>query len=97
MELVATIEKVLKEKIRPALQSHGGDLQWEEIHPETGRIKIRLTGACSHCPGTMATLETLVAGTLREVWPDFKGVDLDTGVSQELLEQALAILAAKHT
>lgn len=95
MELTATIEKVLKEKVRPALQAHGGDLAWEEIRPETGRIRIRLSGACCHCPGTADTLEHLVAGALQEVWPGFEGVDLDTGVSSELIDQALEILRKK--
>ncbi|MDR3565131.1 MAG: NifU family protein [Negativicutes bacterium] len=92
MDLATVIEKVLTEKVRPVLQAHGGDIGWEEIRPETRRLQVHLTGACSHCPGTAATLEHLVESSLREVWPGFEGVDLDTGVSKELIDQAYKIL-----
>lgn len=96
MDLITTIEKVLSERVRPALQAHGGDLVWEEIRPEEKRIKIRLIGACSGCPGTQETLEYLVESSIREVWPEFEGVDLDTGVSREMLHQVYQILGNKN-
>ena len=42
------IEQAL-DKIRPALQRDGGDIELVEVE-ENGIVKVRLTGACGGCP-----------------------------------------------
>ncbi|HLD29934.1 MAG TPA: NifU family protein, partial [bacterium] len=42
------VEKAL-EKIRPALQADGGDIELVEVTAD-GIVKVRLRGACGSCP-----------------------------------------------
>ncbi|PKN72068.1 MAG: hypothetical protein CVU50_08780 [Candidatus Cloacimonetes bacterium HGW-Cloacimonetes-3] len=56
------LESVL-DKIRPAIQSDGGDVELIRIR-EDNVVEVRLKGACNGCP--MATL-TLKAGIERIV------------------------------
>ena len=49
-------ERVLKalEKVRPYLQSDGGDIELVEISEDL-TVKVKLTGACYGCPYSMMT------------------------------------------
>jgi len=42
------------EKIRPALQADGGNVELVEVTPE-GIVKVKLTGACYGCPMSQMT------------------------------------------
>jgi Fe-S cluster biogenesis protein NfuA len=58
------IEKVIKEEIRPALNSDGGDLQIVSLEGKV--LKIKYQGACGCCPhAAMGTLR-FIERTLRE-------------------------------
>jgi len=43
------------EKIRPALQADGGDVELVDV--EDGIVSVRLTGACGGCPMSTLTLK----------------------------------------
>lgn len=62
------IEKVLDEQIRPALASHGGDI--EVIDFENKKLFVKLTGGCQGCSSSSATLkegiERLLMGQFSE-------------------------------
>jgi Fe-S cluster biogenesis protein NfuA len=64
------IEEVLK-KIRPALQMDGGDVELIEVDEKEGIVKVRLQGACSHCPMSQMTLKM---GIEEELKKQVKGV-----------------------
>ena len=49
------IEKVLDD-IRPAVRADGGDIQLVSFDAESGRVDVRLVGACYDCPMSTATL-----------------------------------------
>ncbi len=49
------VEKAL-DKIRPALQRDGGDVELVEVGDD-GTVKVRLTGACGGCPMSTITLK----------------------------------------
>lgn len=66
------IEKAL-EKIRSALQAHGGDVELVSVHD--GVVKVRLTGACVGCPMSMMTLRNGVERALKEEVPEVKRVE----------------------
>lgn len=85
------LQKAIDEKVRPSLQEHGGDIELLEVTAD-GYAKVRLTGACSACPGAQETLSELVETALKEVCPDIKGVIPVTQVNQELIDMALKIL-----
>ncbi|MBL7156639.1 MAG: NifU family protein [Candidatus Omnitrophica bacterium] len=61
-------------KIRPALQRDGGDVQLIEVTSD-GIVKVRLVGACSHCPMSQMTLKSGIEATLKREIPEVKGVE----------------------
>jgi Fe-S cluster biogenesis protein NfuA len=66
------VEKAL-EKIRPALQADGGDV--ELIDVVEGVVKVRLTGACGGCPMSQMTLKMGVEKIIKQVVPEVKSVE----------------------
>lgn len=60
------------EKIRPALQADGGDVELVEV--TDGVVKVRLTGACAGCPMSTMTLKSGVERILKEEIPEVKEV-----------------------
>jgi Fe-S cluster biogenesis protein NfuA len=60
------------EKIRPALQADGGDI--ELIDVSDGIVKVKLTGACAGCPMSTMTLKNGVERILKEQIPEVKEV-----------------------
>ncbi|MDD5590889.1 MAG: NifU family protein [Dehalococcoidales bacterium] len=65
------VEAVL-EKIRPALQADGGDVELVEV--TEGVVKVRLKGACSGCPMSKMTLKQGIERLLKERVPEVKEV-----------------------
>lgn len=55
MEIENKIKEVL-DRIRPYLQSDGGDVIFKKY--ENGVVYVKLTGACSDCPLVDNTLES---------------------------------------
>jgi Fe-S cluster biogenesis protein NfuA len=70
--MLAKVNKIVEEKIRPGLQMDGGDI--EIIDVENGIVKVRLHGACHGCPSASATLFGGVERILKAEIPEIKGV-----------------------
>ena len=85
------LQQVIETKIRPLLQTHGGDLELLEVTAD-GLVRVRLVGACSSCPGAQQTLNELVETALKEACPEVNGVVAVTQVNRQLIDEALAIL-----
>jgi Fe-S cluster biogenesis protein NfuA len=68
-------ERVLKalERVRPYLQSDGGDIQLVEVTDDF-IVKVRLQGACHGCPYSMQTLKAGVEQALIKEVPEIKSV-----------------------
>ncbi len=66
------VEKAL-EKIRPALQADGGNIELVDV--VDGVVKVRLTGACGSCPMSQMTLKMGVEKALKQQVPEVKGVE----------------------
>lgn len=62
------------EKIRPALQADGGDLELVDV-TDSGTVKIRLTGACGGCPMSQMTLKMGIEQRLKEEIPEVEMVE----------------------
>ena len=58
------VESVL-ERIRPAVQSDGGDVELVDV-TEEGVARIRLHGACIGCPSSKMTLHMGIERNLRQ-------------------------------
>jgi len=67
------VEAVLN-KIRPALQADGGDIELVDVTKE-GVVKVRLVGACVGCPMSTMTLALGIERTLKECVPGVKRVE----------------------
>jgi Fe-S cluster biogenesis protein NfuA len=67
--MIRKIEKVLDDQIRPALASHGGDIQ--VIDFDNNKLYVKLTGGCQGCSSSKATLkdgiERLLVGKFPEI------------------------------
>jgi len=62
------------DKIRPGLQSDGGDAELIEVDEETGIASVRMTGACGGCPMSTMTLKMGIERTIRAHVPEIKEV-----------------------
>ena len=61
------------ETVRPALQDHGGDVQFIGVD-EDKTVRVRLQGACRGCPGATMTMRMGIERILKERVPDVKQV-----------------------
>ena len=89
--LIATIEQVLDEEIRPLLAAHQGNVAVNEL-TDDGTLYIRLTGMCSSCASASETTQEIIATRLQARIPEIQKVALEEGVSDELIQEALKIL-----
>jgi Fe-S cluster biogenesis protein NfuA len=65
--------KEVIDTIRPALQSHGGDVELIGVD-EDNTVKVRLQGACQGCPGATMTMKMGIERILKEKLPEVKEV-----------------------
>ena len=63
------------DKLRPYLQSHGGNVELLSLQNDFARL--RLQGTCKTCPSSAVTLELAVRGALEEACPDLLGFAVD--------------------
>lgn len=88
--IVEKIELILDQAVRPQLAEHHGNVRI--VKYDRGILQIRLTGQCSGCPSALLTTEEIIAETIKSNLPEITDVRLVTGVSDELIAQARAIL-----
>lgn len=60
--------------VTPYIESHGGSLT--VVEAEGGVVRVGLSGACSGCQGSSATLRHVVEGALRDGLPDFERLEV---------------------
>ena len=73
MTIYERVEQVI-ERIRPAVQSDGGDLELVNVTDE-GVVQVRLHGACIGCPSGTMTLHMGIERNVREKIPEVTGVE----------------------
>jgi len=67
------IEEVIEE-IRPAIRADGGDIELVAFDEESGRVELRLVGACHSCPHSLMTLKGGIEQRLRSRLPEVRSV-----------------------
>ena len=73
--MIRKIEKVLNEKIRPALADHGGNV--EIIDVDNNILYIRLVGDCQGCSSSQQTVFEGIKTLIKKGFPEIeKVVDL---------------------
>ena len=65
--------KTVIDEIRPYLKADGGDAELVEVS-EDGIVKLRLLGACGHCPMSIMTLKMGIEKRIKEKVPEIKEV-----------------------
>jgi Fe-S cluster biogenesis protein NfuA len=63
------VEKAL-DKIRPALENDGGNVELVDVDEGNGIVKVKLVGACGSCPMSQLTLRMGVERVLKEEIPE---------------------------
>jgi Fe-S cluster biogenesis protein NfuA len=71
-DIVQKINDTL-DKIRPYLIADGGNVTLEEVTQELD-VKLKLTGACGHCPFSMYTLKAGVEQALLQDIPQIRNI-----------------------
>jgi len=69
------------EKVRPYMESHGGNV--ELLSLEDGIARIHLRGSCSDCSASSVTLELAIKQALEEAAPDLEGLEVE-GVAPQM-------------
>jgi len=67
------VEKAL-ETVRPVLKADGGNVELVDV-TDDGVVKLRLTGACGHCPMSTYTLKMGIEKVLKDRVPEVKSVE----------------------
>lgn len=62
------------ERIRPAVQNDGGDIELVEITPQNA-VRIRMHGACVGCPSASMTLRMGIERNLKDRVPGVTAVE----------------------
>jgi Fe-S cluster biogenesis protein NfuA len=78
------------DKVRPYLQSHGGDC--DLIAVTDGVVHLRLKGACGSCASSSLTLKNAVEEALYEVAPDIKDIVAENAASEPSKVSNLVVL-----
>lgn len=74
MSINVKIVEVIESEIRPALESHGGGIDFLGFDESSGVLQVRLTGACGGCPYAQETLRGQVEAVLKDHFTEIKEV-----------------------
>jgi len=85
------IQSVLDAEVRPLLHAHNGDIELTGID-EDRVVRLRLLGACATCMGAEQTVNDIIVASIRQACPSVADVRVETGVSRELIAEALRFL-----
>lgn len=83
------IERVIELRIRPVLQAHGGDIEFQDYQDDI--VWVNLTGACDGCPNALNTLKGTVEHFLKLLFPEIKAVkDKNLEAFEKMLSEQMA-------
>jgi Fe-S cluster biogenesis protein NfuA len=78
------------EKVRPYLQSHGGDVELAGVRD--GVVRLILRGTCGSCPSSSLTLKNAVEDALFEAAPDIVEIVAENAAAQGKAHSDLVVL-----
>lgn len=71
-EVVKQIKDLLETRVRPAVASDGGDIEFDRF--EDGVVYLHMRGSCSGCPSSTATLKMGIENMLKHYVPEVVAV-----------------------
>lgn len=72
-EIAAHIAEVLETYVMPYVAQHGGEVRYKDF--EAGTVLLEMSGACSGCSGSTATLKYGVQNILTQMVPEVDNVE----------------------
>lgn len=76
VDLATRLQQAL-DKVRPYMESHGGNV--ELLALENDFARLRLHGTCKSCPSSTVTMELAVRRAIEEFCPDLAGFEVEGG------------------
>ncbi len=73
-DIINKIKSTL-EKVRPMLQSHGGDVEFVSFDEEKGVAAVKMQGQCVGCPMAQMTLKQGIEEELKKEVAEVKAVE----------------------
>ncbi len=73
-DLYTRVDQAL-ERIRPAVQADGGNVEIVNIDAEKGVLYLQMQGACGGCPSSRMTLRAGIERIVREMVPEIQRVE----------------------
>jgi Fe-S cluster biogenesis protein NfuA/nitrite reductase/ring-hydroxylating ferredoxin subunit len=70
------------DKVRPYLNSHGGNVELLGVDEREGIVRLRLQGSCKSCPSSSVTLKLAIEEAIYEACPDVTTIEAEGGVEQ---------------
>ena len=74
-EIEENINHVIKTKIQPGVDAHGGIVKLDNFNVETGVATMLMSGSCSGCASSAATLKQGIENMLKHYIPEVKSVE----------------------
>ena len=71
-EIITQIKELIETNIKPAVAGHGGVVNFVDY--QDGALTLEMSGACSGCAGSMATLQQGIEGMMKHYVPEVKEV-----------------------
>lgn len=68
------------DKVRPYLDSHGGNVELLGI--EAGVVRLKLQGSCKTCPSSSATLKQSIEEAIYQAAPDVAAIEAEGSAEQ---------------
>ena len=83
-EIEENINHVIKTKIQPGVDQHGGIVKLDNFNIETGVATMLMSGACSGCAGSTQTLQYGIENTMKHYVKEVTTIeaqdDMNSGV-----------------
>ena len=71
-EIIANIKHVLEKNVAPSVKQHGGEVSF--LNYNDGNLKLMMSGACSGCAGSQATLKLGIENMMKHYVPEVKEI-----------------------
>ena len=94
-ELYSTVEQILDKLVRPYMSSHGGDLEVVDLDKD-GTLWVKMLGECAGCPSSDDTIKSLVSTVLLPRVPQIKQVEIDSGITEDIIEEAMRLMTKRN-
>jgi Fe-S cluster biogenesis protein NfuA len=70
--MIRKMESLFDEQVRPALASHGGNVEIIDI--DNAKLFVKLTGGCQGCSSSLATLKDGISRLVKDKFPEIEEV-----------------------